>query len=166
MRALLIGVGLVASFASPAPAFSPILPPQYVGEWCMLEESNDDEFSNKMLFDEARKVGPAREECERDGRLLIMTWGGFTISRFGNTPEGEVKCSFAPIRRTGDRWSPATKTPWKDQIPEVEFTLKCADGYTNKYRMHIGKGSVLHIEAIMPLPRRRPRNSTNTGPRR
>ena len=157
LATLAIGAALAGSLASPAPAFSPILPPQYVGEWCMLEGYDDDEFASKMLFEQADKVGPARKQCERDERLLTMTWSGFTFAAFGNTPEGKVKCSFTSIRLTGERFGTTTHTPWGMQIPEIEYSIYCADGYTNKYRMYIGKGAVLHIEAITPLPRLRPR---------
>jgi hypothetical protein len=157
LSAIAIGAALAGSLvSSPAPA-SPILPPQYLGQWCMLEGYDDDEFTNKMLFEPADETGPARKQCERDGRFLTMTWSGFTFARFGYTPEGKIKCSFTSIRRTGDRFGTTTHTPWGMQIPEVEFSIYCADGYTNQYRAHIGRGAVLHFEAITPLPRLRPR---------
>lgn len=139
IRTLLIGAGLAASLASPAPAFSPRLPPEYVGEWCMLEGY---EGLGKMLFEE-------RKDCEQE--RLAMTWFGFTFAPFGG------ECSFRSIRETGERFAPATKTPWSMQVPEVEYSIRCADGYADRYRMHIGKGGVLHIETLTPLPKPKPK---------
>lgn len=90
-----------------------------------------------------------RKQCEDDERVLNLTWNGYTL-------DGD-ECRFVSVRRTGDRWAPATHTPWSMQIPEVEFVVRCSsDGYTNKYRMHIGKGGVLRIETVVPLSRPRP----------
>ena len=42
--------------ASPAPAFSPILPPDYVRPWCMLEGYGDNEGEHKMVFGKPRRT--------------------------------------------------------------------------------------------------------------